>query len=173
MARYFRHADWYFIWDRIYIRKCMVYRWKWLEDHVTPPPKPQFRGQGIHTTILPHDLRDGSLENTSGPSFELHNSNYPRWCLICIHTGQNTIIRMTITQIDHSNCAFLPSCENPLFQCKNQNTPLCWWLHGGPVLIWAGICLRLRLLILSPPVVIKGGSSFLTAPLWQESNYYS
>ena len=52
------------------------YRWKWLEGHVAPPPKSQFRGQGIHTAISLHDLRDASLENTSGPSFELRNSNY-------------------------------------------------------------------------------------------------
>ena len=61
------HADCYFIWDRIYIRKCAVYRWKWLEGHVAPPPKSQFRGQGIHTAISLRDLRDASLENTSGP----------------------------------------------------------------------------------------------------------
>ena len=28
-----------------------VYRRKWLEGHLTPPPKSQFRGQGIHTVI--------------------------------------------------------------------------------------------------------------------------
>ena len=43
---------------------------------VAPPPKSQFRGQGIHMAISLHDLRDASLENTSGPSFELRNSNY-------------------------------------------------------------------------------------------------
>ena len=58
-------------------RKCMVYRQKWLEGHVALPPKSQFRGQGIHTAISLRDLRDGSLENTSEPSFELRNSNYP------------------------------------------------------------------------------------------------
>ena len=47
----------------------MVYRRKRLEGHVAPPPKSQFRGQGIHAA------RDASLENTSGPSFELRNSN--------------------------------------------------------------------------------------------------
>ena len=42
-------------------------------------PKSQFRGQGIHTTISLRDLRDASLENSSGPSFELRNSNYHSW----------------------------------------------------------------------------------------------
>ena len=49
--------------------------WMWL-CHVAPPPKSQFRGQGIHTAISLHDLRDVPLENTSGPSFELSNSNF-------------------------------------------------------------------------------------------------
>ena len=39
-----------------------------VEGQVAPPPKSQFRGQGIHTVISLHDLRDASLENTSGPS---------------------------------------------------------------------------------------------------------
>ena len=70
----FWHADFYFI----SIRKCAVYMYqrKRLEGHVASHPKSQFRGQGIHTAFLLRDLRDMSLENTSGPSFELHNSNY-------------------------------------------------------------------------------------------------
>ena len=35
-----------------------------------PPPKSQFRGQGIHRAISLGDLRNSSLENTSGQSFE-------------------------------------------------------------------------------------------------------
>ena len=69
---FFWHADCYFI----SIRKCAVYRRIRLEGHVAPPPKSQFRGQGIHTAILLRDLRDASLENTSAPSCELRNSNY-------------------------------------------------------------------------------------------------
>ena len=57
------------------IRKCVVYRRKLSEGHVATPPKSQFRGQGIHTAISLRDLRDASLENTTGPTFELHNSN--------------------------------------------------------------------------------------------------
>ena len=38
----------HFIWDRISIRKCAVYRQKWLQDDVASPPKSQFRGQDIH-----------------------------------------------------------------------------------------------------------------------------
>ena len=34
------HAHWYFIWDRICIRKCTVYLQKWLEGHIAPPPPP-------------------------------------------------------------------------------------------------------------------------------------
>ena len=58
--------------------------------HVAPPPKSQFRGQGIHTVISLPDLRDASLENISEPiklSFVM---------IICIHMGQNTIIRMIV-----------------------------------------------------------------------------
>ena len=54
----------------------MVHQRKWLEGHVTLHAKSEFRGQGIHMTILLHDLRDASLENTTGPKFELQNSNY-------------------------------------------------------------------------------------------------
>ena len=43
-------------------------------------PKSQFRGRGIHKVISLCDLRDASLENTSRPSFELHNLNYPSLC---------------------------------------------------------------------------------------------
>ena len=53
----FWHAEWYFILDRIAIRKCTVYWRKWLEGHVAPPPKSQFSGQGIHTVISLHYLR--------------------------------------------------------------------------------------------------------------------
>ena len=67
---FFWHADCYSI------LKCAVYWRKWLEGHIAPPPKSQFRGQGIHTAISLRDLRDASLENTSGPPFELRNSNY-------------------------------------------------------------------------------------------------
>ena len=35
-----------------------IYRRKWLEGHVAPPPKSQFRCQGIHTAISLRDLRD-------------------------------------------------------------------------------------------------------------------
>ena len=35
-----------------------VYRRKWLEGHLALPPKSRFRGQGIHTVISLHDLRD-------------------------------------------------------------------------------------------------------------------
>ena len=60
------------------LENCAVYRRKWLEGRVqAPPPKSQVRGQGIHTAILLHDLRDASLENTSEPTFELPNSNRP------------------------------------------------------------------------------------------------
>ena len=50
------------------------------KGHVALPPKSQFRGQGIHTAILVRDLSDVSLENASGPSFELRDSNDLLWC---------------------------------------------------------------------------------------------
>ena len=58
--------------SRISFRKRAVYQRKWLEGHVAQPPKSQFRG---HMAISLHDLRDASLKNTSGPSFELNDSN--------------------------------------------------------------------------------------------------
>ena len=61
-------------------RGVYFFRRKWLERHIAPPLKSQFRGQGIHTAISLRDLRDASLENTSWPSFELHNSNYASQC---------------------------------------------------------------------------------------------
>ena len=77
-----------------------VYRRKWLEGHVTPSPKSQFRGQGIHTAISLRDLRDASLENTSGPSFELRNSNYASRCNFVYTRSKYRHSN------DHSNCAF-------------------------------------------------------------------
>ena len=94
------HADCYFI----SIRKCAVYRRKWIEGHIAPPPKSQFRGQSIHTAISLRDLRDVLLENTSGPSFELCYSNYA----VCVHTGQNAVICMII-QIAHFALVWKPS----------------------------------------------------------------
>ena len=61
------------------VRYMQYIKRKWL-GHIAPPSKSQFRGQGIHTAILQRDLRDASLENTSGPSFELRNSNYASRC---------------------------------------------------------------------------------------------
>ena len=120
----FRHADWCFIWDRISIRKCVVYRQKWLEGHVAPPPKSQFRGQGIHTAISLRYLRDASLEKHLQtviwiPQFILHIA-----MLICVHTVQNTIIRMihTCNSNDRSNCA-LCSRVKTLYILPLQNTP--------------------------------------------------
>ena len=60
--------------------QCAVYRRKWLEGHLGPPPKSQLRGQGIHTVIWLRDLRDAYLENTSGPSFEMRISNDASRC---------------------------------------------------------------------------------------------
>ena len=48
---------------------------KWLEGHVALSPKSKFRGQGIHTVISLRNLRDASLENNSGRSFEFCNWN--------------------------------------------------------------------------------------------------
>ena len=67
----------------LYIMQRAVYRQKWLEGHlqnVAPPPKSQFRGQGIHTVISLRDLRDAQLENTFGPSFEMRISNDASRC---------------------------------------------------------------------------------------------
>ena len=49
---------------------------EWLEGHINLPLKSQSRSHGIHMAISLRDLRDASLENASGPSFELRNSNY-------------------------------------------------------------------------------------------------
>ena len=68
-----------FLYASVHMQRA-VYRRKWLEGHVAPPPKSQLRGHGIHTAISLHDLRDASLENTSGPSFELRISNYASRC---------------------------------------------------------------------------------------------
>ena len=69
---FFWHADCYFIWDFLFLENCVVYLRKWLEGYVAPPPKSQFKGQGIHSL---RDLRDASLKNISGPTIELRNSS--------------------------------------------------------------------------------------------------
>ena len=117
-----------------------------------PPPNHNLEVTGIHTAISLHDFRDASLKTPPNPDHHLNcaikitlrNAN-------CIHKGQNTVIRMTITRMiilivhfcphvhyrvhthgpkyhnlndgnsnAHSNCAFLPSCENPHLTCLHQ-----------------------------------------------------
>ena len=65
---FFWHADCYFI----SIRKCVVY-WRLVRRSRSSASQTQFRGQGIHTALLLHDVRDVSLENSSGPSFDYAN----------------------------------------------------------------------------------------------------
>ena len=65
-----------------------------------PPPQSQFRGQGIHIPIWLCDLRDASLEKKH-PWTNIWNGQFKLVfvMLICIYTGQNTVIRMTVTQM--------------------------------------------------------------------------
>ena len=72
---------------------------KWLEGHVAPPSKSQVRGQGIHTAILRRDLRDASLENTSGLSFELCNSSHASQCKFAYTQSKIPSFEWCVTQI--------------------------------------------------------------------------
>ena len=82
---FFWNADCSFIWDRISIRKCAVYRAEVVRrSRSSAPLNHNLEGQGNHTAILLRDLRDASLENTSGQSFELHNSKFPFVMLFCV-----------------------------------------------------------------------------------------
>ena len=91
---FFWHADCYLIWDRNFYKNIMVYQRKWLEDHVhvVPPPKSQFRGQGIHTRFrcMIWEMRHWKHLQTI---IWIAQFILPFVTLICVHTGQNTIIR--------------------------------------------------------------------------------
>ena len=100
---FFWHADCYFIWDRIYIRKCTVYRWKWIEGHLAPlPPPPKKKKKKNHNLEVKAFIRQfercvtGKLLRISiwTAHFKLAFV-----MLICIHPGQNTVIRMTVTRM--------------------------------------------------------------------------
>ena len=107
LAVFFWHADCYnFIWDRISIRKCTVYRRKWLEGHVAPPPPPpppesQFRGQGIHSysDFAAWFERCISGKHLWTTIIWIAQFKLAFVLLICVHVGQNTIIRIMVTQM--------------------------------------------------------------------------
>ena len=78
---FFWRADCYFIWERIFIRKCVRNRRSHCSAPPPPPKKSQFRGQGIHTAISRLDLRDLCV-------IWIAQFKFAFVMLICIHTGQ-------------------------------------------------------------------------------------
>ena len=92
------HADCYFI----SIRKCAVYRRKWLEGHVAPPPK----SHNLEVKAFIRRFRCMIWEMGHWKTPPDHHVNCAiQITLICVYTGQNTVIRMIRNSNDHSNCA--------------------------------------------------------------------
>ena len=122
---FFSHADWNFIWDRISIRKCAVYRRKWL-GHVAPPSKSQFRGQGIHTAIweMHHWKTPPDHHLNCAIQITHHDAN------LHVHTVQNTVIREMRNSNDDSNCALCSRVETQnAHDCiENWNFVHLWWI---------------------------------------------
>ena len=101
---FFWHANCCLICDRISIRRCVVYRQKWLEGQVAPPAKSQFRGQDIRTAIFAGEIWEMRYWKTPPTIIWIAQFKLPYVMLICVHTGQNTVIRMirnTLIQISH------------------------------------------------------------------------
>ena len=94
---FFWHADWYLIWDRISIWKCAVYRRKWLEGHVALPLKSQFRGQGIQRRFRCMIWEICITGKHLRTIICIAQFKLATVMLICVHMGQNSIIRMTVT----------------------------------------------------------------------------
>ena len=120
---FYWHTDCYFIWYRISITKCAAYRRKWLEGHVAPPPPPpisQFWGQGIHTAISLRDLRDASVGKHLWTITWIAQFKLAFVMLICVHMGQNNVIRITVTEMiilivkksdEHVGLFFFANCQ--------------------------------------------------------------
>ena len=76
-------------------------RRKWLEGHVALPPKSQFRGQCDVAAWFKRCVTGKQLRTIIWiAQFKLRFV-----MLICVHMGQNTVIRMIRNSNDHSNCA--------------------------------------------------------------------
>ena len=95
------------------------YRRKWLEGHLAPPPKSQFIGQGIHTVISLHDLRDAWLENTSGPSFEMRISNDASRCNLA-YTRSKILSFEWSFKMRNSNYALCSRVKTVFDSCKGR-----------------------------------------------------
>ena len=101
---FFWHAECYFIWDIISIRKCAVYRRKWLEGHRAPPPDNDLEVKAFiqQFSCMIWDLRHWKTP----PDHHLNSAIQMTFVmLICVHTGQNTLIRRICNSNDHSNFA--------------------------------------------------------------------
>ena len=96
----FWHADWCFIWDRISIRKCAVYRRKWLESQITYQRSRHSYGEfasWFERCVTGKHLRSVVIWVAQ---FKLRIAMQT-----CVHTVQNTVIGMMRNSNDHSNCA--------------------------------------------------------------------
>ena len=120
--------------EEIFSNMCSAryYRRKWLEGHVAPPPKSQFRGQGIHTVISLHDLRDAynwktPLDHHLICAFQMTHrdvtwrTHVPKYCL----------------SNDHSKCAIQMIIQITHF-CSGVKTVKTWCVSLEKKLISLG-----------------------------------
>ena len=100
--------------------RYIVYRRKWLEGHVAL--RPHNHNLEVNSRHSYGDLRDASLENTSGPSFELHNSHYAsRW-----YNFAYTRCKILSFEWSLKLCTLL-LCDNSLREVEHQGQQKHWW----------------------------------------------
>ena len=116
---FFWHADCYFIWDRISIRKCAVYRQTWLESHIAPPPNHNLEVKALKIRRFAAWF-EGCVTGKHLRTI-IWIVQLPFVMLICVHTGQNTAIRMIRNSNDHSNFALFSRVKT--LSLKNSSGP--------------------------------------------------
>ena len=83
----------------------------------------------MNTAILLHCLRDASLENNSGPSFELHNSNYANLRTVTHMPKYSQSNDVYPKSNDHSNCALCSRVKTLRVSSNFWIFYLIYWLY--------------------------------------------
>ena len=115
----------------ISIRKCAVYRRKWLEGHVAPPSNYNFEVEVFIQRFAAWFERCVTGKHLRTviwiAQFKLRIAMQ-----ICVHKVQNTVIRVMRNSNDHSNCA-LCSCVKTLLVSFSIGLRMLWsvedWIY--------------------------------------------
>ena len=116
----------------------MVYRRKWLDGHLAPPPKSQFSGQGIHGWFHCVICEIRNWKTPPDRHLKCAFQMTHRDVIWHVHTVQNTIFRILIQNAHFElklKLRTLLSCENSLCHwCGNEisisNHGTKWFMQG-------------------------------------------